>query len=103
MFLHHLDDDAAIAAVREMNRVARRGLVIADLSRTRRAMVWINLLTLGAGAMVRHDARVSVRAAFTMQEARSLFSLAGVNFLTITRHFAHRWVGYGHRDTPSSC
>ena len=63
MFLHHLDDDAAAAVLREMDRVARRGIVAADLLRHRRAYAWVTLFTLLSGPMVKHDARASVALA----------------------------------------
>ena len=97
MFLHHLDDDAAAAAVREMARVARRGIVVADLLRHRRAYAWIHLLTLLSGPMVRHDARASVAQAFTKPEVLRLRDRAGVGFARYYRHFGHRFVLAGER------
>ena len=98
MFLHHLDDDAAAAAVREMARVARRGIVVADLLRHRRAYAWIHLLTLLSTPMVRHDARASVAQAFTKQEVLRLRDRAGVRFARYYRHFGHRFVLAGERE-----
>src|SRR5262245_25449504 len=37
-FFHHLSDDQAVAALREFDRVARRGIVVNDLLRNRRAL-----------------------------------------------------------------
>jgi hypothetical protein len=42
-------DEAAVLALREMRRVARHAVVIADLIRSRRAYAWITLFTLTAG------------------------------------------------------
>jgi ubiquinone/menaquinone biosynthesis C-methylase UbiE len=97
MFLHHLDDDAAASAVREMARVARRGIVVADLLRHRRAYAWITLFTLASGAMVKHDARASVAQAFTEAEALRLRERAGVNWATYYRHCGHRFVLAGEK------
>ena len=97
MFLHHLEDGAAAAVLREMDRVARRGIVAADLLRHRRAYAWITLLTLLAGKMVRHDARASVAQAFTKPEVLALRDRAGVGYATYHRHFAHRFVLAGER------
>lgn len=97
MFLHHLEDDAAALAVREMARVARRGLVIADLLRHRRAYAWINLFTLWSTPMVKHDARTSVAQAFTKAEVLELRERAGVGFARYHRHFGHRFVLAGER------
>ena len=42
--------------------------------------------------MVRHDARVSVRQAFTKPEVLQLRERAGVGFAQYFRHFGHRFV-----------
>jgi ubiquinone/menaquinone biosynthesis C-methylase UbiE len=97
MFLHHLDDGAATAVLREMARVARRGIVAADLLRHRRAYAWISLFTLGAGPMVRHDARASVAQAFTKPEVLRLRDEAGIGFARYHRHFGHRFALAGER------
>lgn len=99
MFLHHLDDAGAAAALREMARVARRGVVIADLLRHRRAYAWITLFTLLSGDMVRHDARASVRQAFSMAEVLCLRERAGLDFAQYHGHFGHRFVLAGERLT----
>jgi SAM-dependent methyltransferase len=91
-FLHHLDDDQAVAVLREMARVARRGIIAADLLRTRRAYFWISLFTLFAGPMVRHDARLSVAQAFSLEEARELATRAGLKGASVRRHFGHRFI-----------
>jgi ubiquinone/menaquinone biosynthesis C-methylase UbiE len=99
MFLHHLDDDAAVAVLREMDRVARRGVIVADLLRNRRAYAWITLFTLLSGPMVRHDARASVAQAFTREEALRLRDRARLHFAEYHRHFGHRWVLAGERQS----
>jgi SAM-dependent methyltransferase len=97
MFLHHLDAAAAAAVLREMARVARRGIVAADLLRHRRAYAWISLFTVGSGPMVRHDARASVAQAFTRAEVLRLRDEAGVPFAHYYRHFGHRFALAGER------
>ena len=97
MFLHHLDDGAAAAVLREMGRVARRGVVAADLLRHRRAYAWITLFTLLAGPMVKHDARASVAQAFTRAEVLRLRDAAGLDFARYYRHFGHRFALAGER------
>jgi ubiquinone/menaquinone biosynthesis C-methylase UbiE len=92
MFLHHLPDTATVTVLKEINRVARHGIIVADLLRSRRAYGWITLLTIGANPMVRHDARSSVAAAYTTDELQSLFEAAGVSGVEPTRHFGHRVV-----------
>ena len=92
MFLHHLDDDAVVQVFREMQRVSCRGWLAADLSRSRRALGWITLFTLFSPKIIRHDARASVRQAFTTKEISSLAAAAGIAKFKVSKHFGHRWV-----------
>lgn len=92
LFLHHLDHDVAVAALREMRRVARWGVVAADLLRGRRPLFWITLLTAAASPMVKHDARHSVRQGWTIPEARALVTDAGMPDAVVRRCFGHRFL-----------
>lgn len=92
LFLHHLDNQTASAALREMARVARCGVVVADLLRHRRALAWITLFTAAASPIVRHDARISVRQGWTMSEAGELVKLSGLAGADIGRCFGHRFL-----------
>ena len=97
MFLHHLDDEAVVHVLREMDRISRRGIVVADLLRHRRAYAWISLFTIFANPMVRHDARVSVAQAFTQREVHDLRDRAGISYAGYHRHFGHRFVLAGEK------
>lgn len=92
MFLHHLEADAVISVMKQADRLAREGIILADLCRSRRAMIWISLFTVTSNPMVRHDARLSVRQAYTCDELVRLSRLAGVHYLDASQHFAHRVV-----------
>lgn len=70
LFLHHLSDIEILTVLRIMDRLAMRGLVWNDLVRSRVAMAGIWALTLGQSDMIKHDARVSVRAGFTKKEVK---------------------------------
>jgi ubiquinone/menaquinone biosynthesis C-methylase UbiE len=97
LFLHHLDDATAVAALREMSRVARRGVVVSDLLRHRRAYAWITLFTLLSKPMVKHDGRLSVKQAFTKAEVMRLRERAAIEFTRYHRHFGHRFSLAGER------
>jgi ubiquinone/menaquinone biosynthesis C-methylase UbiE len=97
MFLHHLDDEQAVQVLQRMSRLARRGIIAADLLRHYRAYAWITLLTLLAGPMVRHDARTSVAQAFKRDEVLVLRERAGIEFAEYFRHFGHRFVLAGEK------
>ena len=91
MALHHFDAGDAATILREMNRVSRRGWVVADLLRRRRALAWITLFTLFADPMVRHDARTSVRQAWRREEVEALCDAAGVT-AAYRETFGHRFI-----------
>lgn len=113
MFVHHLSEEQVVRVLAEMWRVARRGAMVADLLRDRRALMWIKIGTCLASAMVRHDAVVSVRQAFTLDEIVGLCKQAGWQGVEIGRgqhskaaggtgggggartHFAHRFTVVG--------
>jgi hypothetical protein len=77
--LHHFAENDALTVLREMARIASRGLACADLVRSRLAALGIWLLTtfIVRDPMVRHDARLSVRRAFTAGELTALARRAG--------------------------
>ncbi len=97
MFLHHLSDDHAIQVLQAMDRVSQRGIIAADLLREARADRWISLFTLFSNPMVKHDARVSVRQAFSATEAINLRDKARLSYLHYHRHFAHRFILSGEK------
>lgn len=97
MFTHHLDDDAVVQLLRQMDRIARRGIVMADLERDPWAYRWISFFTMLANPMVRHDARVSVAQAFTRDEVLQLRDRAGVGYAQYHPHFAYRFVLAGEK------
>jgi len=73
LFLHHLDPDEIISFARESLRVARHAFLIHDLERH---PVHLALSYLGfplyRSRVTRHDAPVSVRRAYTVNEIRSI-------------------------------
>jgi ubiquinone/menaquinone biosynthesis C-methylase UbiE len=77
--LHHFGETDALAVLKEMDRVGRFGTACVDLVRSRLAAFSIWLLTtfIIRDPMVRHDARLSVRRAFTDTEMKSLAHRAG--------------------------
>lgn len=80
MMLHHLDEERAVAALREMRRVARRGVVINDLRRGVLSFVVTaaTVLALTRGRYTRHDGVLSARRAYTLPELDALASAAGL-------------------------
>jgi ubiquinone/menaquinone biosynthesis C-methylase UbiE len=87
LVLHHLDPPVAVAMLREMGRVARLGVVINDLDRTRAGWVgaWLLGHLLTANRYTRHDAPLSVRRAYRSPEAAALLHAAGLRPVRVVR------------------
>ncbi len=81
----------------ELDRVASRGLIVADLLRRRRAYGWITLLTAFSHPIIRHDARASVAQAMRRDEVISLRDRAGLSYLNYAAHRAHRFCLAGEK------
>lgn len=80
LVLHHLNPDAAVAMLCEMSRIARRGVVVNDLTRSRLAYWGAELLCrqLSTNPLTRHDGPLSVRRAYTRDEITDLLARAGL-------------------------
>jgi SAM-dependent methyltransferase len=79
--LHHFNRQAAIEVVRELDRVARVGVVIADIRRSRLASwgIWFAAHALRFHRVSRHDGVVSVRRGYKPRELGELLGEAGVD------------------------
>jgi ubiquinone/menaquinone biosynthesis C-methylase UbiE len=77
--LHHFSSEDAVRILQESKRLAKREVVVMDLARSRWAQIAVWLLTTlwMREPMTRHDARLSVRRAFSLQELQNLFFKAG--------------------------
>jgi ubiquinone/menaquinone biosynthesis C-methylase UbiE len=77
--LHHFAEKDALTVLKEMARVGKFGTACVDLVRSRLAAfcIWVLTAFIIRDPMVRHDARLSVRRAFTDTEMKSLAHRAG--------------------------
>lgn len=98
LFFHHLTDAQVIDVLRLSDRLARRGIVVNDLVRSRRAWVLTWLLTWPFHPILHHDGPLSVRRAFTPDEIVALARQAGVPWVSIGRHFGERMTLAGERS-----
>lgn len=87
LFLHHLDDAEVVGVLASMAAAARHLVLVSDLRRSAGGLA----LAYGASRLfsrstvVRTDAVLSVRAAFTVDELRHLAGLAGLRDADVTR------------------
>jgi len=88
LLLHHLDPGAAVATLREMAFVARAGVVVNDLLRTRLslALVWLATRVFRCHRISRHDGPLSVRRSYGPDELQGLARQAGMRRLGIRRY-----------------
>jgi ubiquinone/menaquinone biosynthesis C-methylase UbiE len=80
LLLHHLAPDKAVVALREMRRVARRGVVVNDLRRgfLPLASTWVTVRAFGRSAVTYADGVASARSAYTLSEVDRLLAEAGL-------------------------
>jgi SAM-dependent methyltransferase len=80
LLLHHLDPAGAVAALRELARVARRGVVVNDLRRGWLPLVAgaVSVAFLGRSRVTRTDGLASARRAYTIGELDGLLDEAGL-------------------------
>ena len=92
--LHHFDDEGAVSLLREMGRVARRGIFLIDLHRN--PMAYFFYTTLGHlflhNRLIREDGALSILKSFTPDELARLGHQAGLKNVTVEKHFPSRLV-----------
>jgi 2-polyprenyl-3-methyl-5-hydroxy-6-metoxy-1,4-benzoquinol methylase len=78
--IHHLSRDAAIEVIRAANGIARLGVVVADLRRSRAAALGFRIGSrlLGFDAATRADGVTSVRRGYLSHELAAMLREAGV-------------------------
>ena len=76
--LHHFRRDDGIALLRELDRVARRRVIVSDIRRSWLAVagIWLASWPLRFHPVSRHDGVVSVLRGFTPEELRALVHAA---------------------------
>ncbi|HEY3381908.1 MAG TPA: methyltransferase domain-containing protein [Vicinamibacterales bacterium] len=99
LFLHHVPPSRTPDALRAIDRLAVRGVIISDLMRSPVALVAVGALALVAGNhVVRHDGPLSVRRAFTVDELEQLASNTGLTYLAAEREGPFRVSLSGQKD-----
>jgi ubiquinone/menaquinone biosynthesis C-methylase UbiE len=91
LFLHHLEPEEVKRFLHQAMRVSRHAVIVNDLRRDR--LHWLAATAGGLiyrSSLTRHDAPVSVRRAYTMDELRNLIREAGYPSADFAHHFFYR-------------
>ena len=94
LFLHHFDESNATLLLNRFKNMARQRVLINDLRRTRLGyqLAWLGCRLLTQSPIARTDGLLSVAAAFTPQEARTLAERAGLADVRIELHWPQRFL-----------
>ena len=77
---HHFGFEGCVAALREMERVARRGWLVNDIRRAWSAYYLIRAIIAlgGMNRLTRHDGPASVLRAYSVEEYRAMVEALGL-------------------------
>ena len=91
MTLHHLEPDAGVRYLAEMDAAARVGMIVNDLVRSRiaHAVVWLITRFITRSAISRHDGPLSVKRSYTPHEVSGLCEKAGVRDASVVHHWPY--------------
>lgn len=91
-FLHHFPNGKVVSVVNHLAGLSRRKLVINDLVRAPLHYLSAWAFTLLASPVSRHDARLSIRKGFKIDELGGLLTGGGRGDFFIERHFFFRFL-----------
>jgi ubiquinone/menaquinone biosynthesis C-methylase UbiE len=101
--LHHFDDQGAVEVLREMGRVAARGVFVIDLHRN--PVAYFFYTTVGHlilhNRLLREDGALSILKSFKPDELEKLGRQAGLGNPTVEKHFPSRLVLRAGRNGDS--
>jgi ubiquinone/menaquinone biosynthesis C-methylase UbiE len=94
LFTHHFRDEQVVDLLREMSRVAARGIFVIDLHRDPGAYYFYT--TIGRlflhNRLIREDGALSILRSFKSEELESLGQQAGLANVMVEKHFPSRLV-----------
>jgi len=93
LFFHHFSNDQLIHFFRQLRNQTRVAIIVNDIHRHPLAYYSIKWLTtvLSKSSMVRFDAPLSVRRAFTRAELEHIMAEAGITTYRLRWKWAFRW------------
>jgi len=92
LFTHHFGEQQIIEILREMNRVARRRIIVIDLHRHPVAYFLYTTVAklILKNRLIRHDGALSILRSFKADELLALAKRAGLRNVWVSRHFPYR-------------
>ncbi|HKR11677.1 MAG TPA: methyltransferase domain-containing protein [Pyrinomonadaceae bacterium] len=92
LFTHHFGEEQVVQILREMNRVARRRIIVIDLHRHPIAYFLYTTLAklILKNRLIRHDGALSILRSFKAEELFELAKRAGLRNARVERHFPYR-------------
>lgn len=94
LFTHHFKDDKVVDILRELSRVALRGIFVIDLHR--HPVAYWFYTTVGRlflhNRLIREDGALSILRSFAPDELAGLAERANLKDITVERHFPYRLV-----------
>jgi ubiquinone/menaquinone biosynthesis C-methylase UbiE len=92
--LHHFDDEGAVSIIKEMARVARRGIFVIDLHRN--PVAYFFYTTIGRlflhNRLLREDGALSILRSFTPEELEEIGRRTGVANMKVKKYFPSRLI-----------
>jgi len=92
--LHHFDDRGAVGIIKEMARVARRGIFVIDLHRN--PMAYFFYTTIGRlflhNRLLREDGALSILKSFTPEEMEEIGRRTGLTGVKVEKYFPSRLI-----------
>jgi ubiquinone/menaquinone biosynthesis C-methylase UbiE len=92
--LHHFDDAGAVNLLKEMGRVARRGIFVIDLERN--PVAYFFYTTIGRlflhNRLIREDGALSILKSFTPEELAELGQRTGLANVKVEKRFPSRLI-----------
>jgi len=92
--LHHLEWQQGVALLQSMAAVARYGVVVTDLVRSRFSYYAAHLMLslMACHAVTRHDGPLSVLRAYSVEEVREMARLAGLTPVRVSMALGYRFM-----------
>jgi ubiquinone/menaquinone biosynthesis C-methylase UbiE len=92
LFLHHFAPDTLTKVLRDAYRIARRGIVMNDITRGALPLAAFRLVqpVFARHELTRRDGITSIRRAYTPDELLQIAREAGLNHARVYRHFPWR-------------